>query len=160
MIPQFRSVPSNQTKTFKYRVWSLDVWGHGSDECNETLGCSCIVQCEECEGKGCDDCDLKGTIHDTDGHECDGDFTVNDRCDVGEIECTAEGTYHNVGTPHQFESFHVSDEELLRVLITDNFIKEEITLKDIEFDSSDGDFIEVNRKDDGRPILQLDKVAE
>lgn len=53
-----------------YKVWSLDVLGHGSDECCEAYNCPCVIGEHS---------------HNLDG--CDSEFQVNDRCEVGKIVC-------------------------------------------------------------------------
>jgi hypothetical protein len=163
-----------------YRVYSLDVWGHGSEDCCAAYDCPCIVPCEgpnvdgapvceECQacestiGQGCPN---ENTVHDTDAHECDASYEVNDRCRVGEIEVlTDEGATHNVdlrgklssnGTPLCFTSWHVSDEELTRALIDCGFLKDRVTASELEFDGEEDGMIFVDDASDGIPIFQLE----
>lgn len=144
IAPKFHHEPSGNTKTITYTVWSLDVWGHSSDECCGGYGCSCIVLDENADG-----------THDDD--HCDAEFTVNDRCEVGTIECTAIGTRYNVGSQHEFESFSVPDEEFVRVLMADNFLKPEVKVGDLDFDGDTEEHVYVEDSKNGRPIFELEK---
>lgn len=84
-----------RTKTLLYRVWSLDVWGHGPEEHEEN----------DCDG------------------ECDG-YQVNNRCEVGCLEVTVTEQRFNVGTAHEFGSFEPDDTVLVEALIEAGYLND------------------------------------
>lgn len=135
--------------TRTYKVWSLDIWGHGSDECCKSYDCPCVTCPEDCEGE----CET-GETHDE--CVCDCGFQVNDRCQVGAIECQVTVRKHNPGTNFSFDSETVDDREILRVLKEDGFVKESVSLGDVEFDSGDEYSIYLNDAKNGRPVFQLE----
>ena len=110
----------------KYRAISLDVWGHGPDEHEEF----------DCDG------------------ECEGYF-VNDVHCAGKIEVDAEEHVYNEGSPSEFYRHSSSDAEIIRVLVEDGFLTPDCTADNIEIDGSDDLTLYINRKEDGKPLLQL-----
>ena len=137
--PAYKSELSGRTRVRKYTVWSLDVWGHGPDECDEHK-CDCMIADGE---------------HDDGACECHWD--VNDRCRVGEIEVTEQGTLHNVGTPHQFESFSATDTEIIEALLPE-YLRGAAENFEIDDPSCDGFSLYVNLIS-GEPLLELESVS-
>ena len=124
---------TDKTQTHRYRVIVLDVWGHAPHEDGNA----------DCPG----------------GDRCDG-YTVNDAHYTRHtIEVTAkEHVYQGVsiGT----SSFYLADDaEFVRVLVADGLLTPDCTAESIEVeDPSDGDLLYVNRKEDGKPLIQLQRV--
>jgi hypothetical protein len=99
-----------------YRVYGLDVWGHGPDEHEQ---------------------------YDCDGN-CDG-YQVNDRSQRGTVDISEDAT----------------DQQILEALVESDFLMGFCaTQKHCTIESSDEDFIEVNRTSDGRYLLQLEREQE
>lgn len=111
-------------------VWSLDVWGHGFDECDNSLDCPCVTY---------DYFELK-YVHDTDRHECDAEFTVNDRCKVGTVELFDD----------------LEDEQIVEALIEAGWLNE-LARGKVEIDASTEDEIMVDLEKNGKPIFQLER---
>lgn len=86
--PAFKHGPVDRFEDQWYTVWSLDVWGHGHDEC-ESWGCD-----GNCEG-----------------------FTVNDRGRCGTVTVRAQGFACNIGTEHEFVSFVPTTLEIKTALV-------------------------------------------
>ena len=116
-----------EDKYQKWIVWSLDVWGHGHDECCLAYDCPCV----HLDGAGVQ-------VHDDEHHECDAEFTVNDRCRVGTVELR-EG---------------VESSEIERILIKENFLN---AAAEGHMEINDEDDIYVNVAKNGRPIFQLER---
>lgn len=158
--PEFKQEPTGDKQTQKFTVWSLDVLGHSPDECDSTLGCPCVIDCGDCDGDGCDVCEDTGRLHDDDGsiqHECDAEFTVNDRCRVGTLEIKASGTRYNVGTEHEFISYSPTDEEIVNALKEADYLKETVKTEDVEIDGESEYSMYVNEASYGRPLFQLER---
>ena len=157
-----------------YTVWSLEVWGHSSDDCE--VGCPCMVECmgpstdedapicetcQGCEGVIGQGCPEGNYVHD-DCADCDAEYSVNDRCKVGTLEVTTdEGATYNTLPSYRaagltFTSWHVSDSALTAALIADGYLKDTVTPADLEFDGEEDFSVYVNASKDGRPELQLE----
>lgn len=154
--PAFKSAPSGRTRVRKYTVWSLDVWGHGSDTCTDH-DCPCVVTCDE---HGADE---PAKQHDENSCECH--FDVNDRCRVGEVEVTEHGELHNVGTPHQFESFSATNEQIIQALIEGDYLRAppkdaDVEPYEIDDPSCDGESFYIQLAGSGEPLLQLESENE
>lgn len=115
--------------TCKYRVVSLDVWGHGPEDHDKY----------DCEG------------------ECEG-YTVNDAHYCGEIEVETETTIYNVGSPQEFACEAPTDAAILKVLIEGQYLTPDCTEDVIEIDGESDYTLYLNRKEDGRPLLQIERV--
>jgi hypothetical protein len=115
----------------KYKVIALDVWGHGPE--HEKYNC--------------------------DGN-CDG-YTVNDAHYTGRtIEVSADEHVYNVGTPREFRDCFASDAEIIRACVEGDFLTADCTPEFIEIDGENDYTLYVNRKEDGCPLLQLERVKE
>lgn len=114
-----------------YRVWSLDVWGHSSGDCEQPHqpGCAMLIFAENTNNVTCD-CDR----HD----HCEGYF-VNDRCSVGTIEVPEGAT----------------DAEIVSLLVSEGFLKDGVTLQNVDIEDM-GDDLYVNEVKDGKPVFQLE----
>lgn len=99
----------------KFRVYSLDVWGHGPDECAKY----------DCPG----------------GDRCAG-YCVNDRASAGTVEIDLDA--ENPG--------------IVAALVAEAFLTPDCDDKTIETDGDPEFMIEINRKSDGRYLLQLEPV--
>ena len=98
----------------KYRVYSLDVWGHGPDECAQ---------------------------YDCDGN-CDG-YQVNDRCKVGTVEIEDD----------------TGPAPIIAALVSAGYLTADCSEESIDVDG-DGEFmVEINRKSDGKYLLQLEPTT-
>jgi hypothetical protein len=152
-----------------YRVFTLDVWGHSSEECEPGLGCPCCVPCPTTgadKTAALDESNPKrqGWIHSPDdkGEECDGEYIVNDRCNVGSIEVETDfGATYNT-TPEDrrngwtFTVWNASDEALVATLIEGSFLADHVKAEDLEFNGEQDDLLTIDRAKDGRPLLQLE----
>lgn len=154
----FESKPTGTFKTLVFRVWGLDVWGHAADDCEVEHEKDCCEAASDSFVLGEDDDGAKDAC-DCDRHEqCDG-YTVNDRTKFGTIEVRAEGQRWNVGTPQEFTSFHPTDKAVIDALIAALYLEIGCTEETIEIDG-DWDFsLAVDRKSDGRPLLQIEREA-
>jgi hypothetical protein len=112
----------------KYRVISLDVWGHGPDEHEKY----------DCNG------------------ECDG-YTVNDAHYCGEIEVSADEHVYNEGKPGEFRDWYASDAEFVRALVVGGYLTPDCTEDILEIDGEADYRLHVDRIADGRPLLQLER---
>lgn len=117
------------SRTHRYKVIGLDVWGHGPDEHEKY----------HCDG------------------ECDG-YTVNDAHYCGEIDVAAVETIYNAGTPRQSSHWGATDTELIRVLVDGAYLTPDCTADVIEVEGEDDYTLYLNRKEDGKPLLQLERV--
>lgn len=137
-------------KLVKYEVRSLDMWGHVSADCTEG-DCSCVAQCEECEGEGygfdehgnltgieCEECGGNGTVHDDDACECTEE--CNDQFKSGTIEVSEDA----------------DNDAILQALLEERLLSEKGRKECVIDDYSDGSFLDVNDKD-GRRIFHLVK---
>jgi len=138
-----------------YRVWSYDVWGHAAKDCCKAYGCPCVVECWDCDGsptslEPCDECGTAGVVHDTEDHECDAGWEINDRFPIGHIEVETDGK----STYRSEVSWHCSNEAIVKALIDAGFLKAHVRSSDIDFDGDEDLFLE--RSDDGCPLFQLE----
>lgn len=117
------------TQTHKYRVIALDVWGHGPDEHEKY----------DCDG------------------ECDG-YTVNDAHYCGAIEVTAQPHLFNEGKEGQFCVWEASDAEILRACIEAGYLKDICKPETVEIDGENDYTLFLNWKEDGCPLIQLERV--
>jgi hypothetical protein len=115
----------------RYSVIGLDVWGHGPDEHKDY----------DCDG------------------ECDG-YTVNNAWRIGEIEVLADRHDYNVGSPHAFTSYFASDETIVKALVEAGYLTPDCTPVDIEIDGENDYGLSVDRKKDGKPLLQLERIPQ
>jgi len=144
----YESKPTGTFKTLCFRVWGLDVWGHAEGDCEEEHGDECASN--DGEGPLYPDCDC-------DRHEqCDG-FTVNDRTKLGVIEVRAEGQRWNAGTPHESTTFYPTDKAAIDALIAGGYLTSDCTEETIGLDWELDTSLAVDRKSDGRPLLQLER---
>lgn len=107
-----------------YRIWSLDVWGHGPDEHEKY----------ECDGN------------------CDG-YNVNDRSEAGEINVNAETKVYNEGKAGQFSVVEAPELNLYWALTDGGYL--DCAMGDLQFEYGDNDIF-IDRKSDGKPLLQLE----
>ena len=133
---------SEQKKLMTFTVWSLDVWGHSHDDCHKHE-CPCVSTNPE-DPESYDN-----------PPECECSYDVNDRSRCGTITIEVTGTIFNPDSPQAFTSFAPDDAQLLEAL-KGEFLKDSVTLDDVEFESSDGELYEVNEKKDGRPVFSLE----
>lgn len=122
-------------------VWTLDVWGHGADDCGEEHEpeCAAVLEGEGAEkGTGACDCNR---------HEDCGGFDINDRCKVGTIEIETDEN-------------GPCDEAIFTALLDGGFLKSSVKLADVEIDdpSCDGASLYLNQASDGCPIFQIERV--
>ena len=175
--PAFKSAPSGRTRVRKYTVWSLDVWGHGSDECTDHDCRPCVTRpttCPDCEHEGpheenddgsvlcCVACgthfDVSELPREHDDDKCQCHWEVNDRSRCGEVEVTETGTLFNVGTPQQFESFSATDTEIIEALLPE-YLRGSAENFEIDDPSCDGFSMYVQLVS-GEPLLQLESEDE
>jgi len=148
-----------------YVVYSLDVWGHSAEDCEEVCKkCFGSGKCNDsyCEYGGCDcpDCDGSGIDHEN----CVW-FDVNEHYRVGRIQVeTDEGATYNLdlrgktapdGLPLTFTSWHVSDAALVEAL-KESFLKDSIEPSDLEIEGEEDGMICINDAETGRPEFQLE----
>lgn len=114
-----------------YTVWSIDAWGHAPSECCAGYDCPCITVPEDEHGETHDE------VHDEDRCRCD--YQFNDRCRIGTIELSPDG----------------SSEEILTALCED-FLRGVPALYEIDDPSYDGENFYVNAVKNGKPILQVE----
>lgn len=113
----------------KWRVYTLDVWGHTHSECGEVDdGCLCRKLNDA------------GEYEDT-GQECHCDYSVNDRCSIGTIETSDLAT----------------EVEIWCCLVEAGIAKGLISRA--EFESDDADTIYINDAETGRPVFALEAVS-
>lgn len=127
------SFKHESTGTFqeqKYVVWGLDVWGHGSDDCDRSY---------ESTGGRSEDC-------------CG--YTVNDRSRCGMVTIRCEGMRFNTGTEYEFESFSPNTDDVKKALVDADYLVE---TAEIEIDGESEFTLSVDRASDGRPLLQLER---
>ncbi len=127
-------------RTYTYRVWSLDVWGHAP---------------ADCPNGPAQDMDADG---DAPAHECTCEgYSVNDRSEAGNVKIACEGYTFNPGTPHAFDSWCPSPAEILAALQRE-FLKDSLTVDDVDIDTSSGaeSDITIDQASDGRPVFQLE----
>ncbi len=116
----------------RYKVIALDVWGHGLDECAQY----------ECKG----------------GDHCDG-YTVNDAHYTGHtIEVTAKEHVYNEGKEGEFRSFEADDAEFIRSLVEADMLTPDCTVDAVEVDGEPDGLLSIDRKEDGKYLLQLERV--
>lgn len=114
-------------KFIKFRVYSLDVWGHGPEEHEDY----------DCDG------------------ECDG-YTVNDRFKCGDVEIFATLKTYNVGTENEFSDYVSEDRHIVGALKRFDYLKMDVPVSLIDVDGDD-EFIEINDFYDGCPLFQLER---
>jgi hypothetical protein len=148
-----------------YVVYSLDVWGHSAEDCEEICK-ACFgsgkrndsdCECERCD---CLDCDGSGFDHEN----CVG-FDVNDHYRVGRIQVeTDEGATYNIdlrgktaanGLPLTFTSWSVSDAALVEALKV-SFLKNSIEPSDLKIEGEEEGLICLDDARTGRPVFQLE----
>lgn len=143
-----RAVPTNDTRTQTWEVRSLDVWGHAPSECDTSCPCVRVID------------DETGSV-DHDKGMCECGFEVNDSSVCGSIDVEAEGTRYNVGTAHEFASYHATDAALLAALVGGDYLASDVNGKPIadvvriDGDAGDGTFLVVESIETGRPLLHL-----
>jgi hypothetical protein len=136
--PKYASRPTGTSRTLRYRVWSLDVWGHASDDCPE-------APVENDDGE-------------TPEHECAcGGYEVNDRASQGYVEIVADGVEYNVGTEHAFVSYHPTDEQVLAALRDAGHFNDKATPATVTVEGDSEYSLDVTARDDGKPIYQLER---
>jgi len=140
----------NQKSTITYTVWNLDVWGHGPDECEDSLGCPCMADDPDHEGQ---------RIHDPDAHECDAGYDVNDRCRVGTVEVQTDETV-NYTHPTASVGWYPSDGAIVRALIDAGYLKDACTASDVDIDGESDGLLMLDESQDGRPLFQLEYKSE
>jgi hypothetical protein len=134
---------TGRTRTARYIVWSLDVWGHSSADCAE-YDCPCASVDEDGAAE-----------HDDDACECR--YEVNDRCRVGTLDVPETETEHNVGTPYAFTSWSSTDDAIRDALVEAGYVKAEMRER-IGFDDvGDEQDIYIQDEKDGRPEFQLER---
>lgn len=157
-----------------YTVWSLEVWGQSSEDCE--VGCPCMVECmgpsvdddspicEACQGsegtigQGCPEGNY---VHDA-SCDCDAEYSVNDRCKIGTLEVTTDegATYNTLPSDRAagltFTSWHVSDTAMTQALKEFGYLKDSVTSDDLEIDGEEDCSLYVNASKDGRPEFQLE----
>ena len=149
MSPKYRSEPTGDTHTQTWDVHTLDVWGHAPSECCRAYDCPCIHESS-------DPTDEDDVEHDD--MECQCHYEVNAAYRAGCISVEAEGTRYNVGTEHEFVSYHATHETLVQALIDRGFLKAGVTLdKDVRVDDvSDGSFLTIEEEGTGMPLFNLE----
>jgi hypothetical protein len=117
------------TERQTFKVITLDVWGHGPDECAEY----------DCDG------------------ECDG-YTVNNAFHAGQIEVDAEEHVYNPGTPNEFRDCFADDATMIKALVDGGYLTPNCTAESIEIEGENDYTLYVNRESDNKPLLQLERV--
>lgn len=88
--------------------------------------------------------------YDCDGN-CDG-YTVNDLHHVGEINVNAETKVYNKGKAGEFSSVEAPELNLFWALKDGGYLN--CSMSDIQFEYGENEIF-IDRKADGRPLLQL-----
>ncbi len=117
-------------QTHKFKVISLDVWGHGPEH-----------EKYDCDGN------------------CDG-WTVNDAHYTGRtIEVEACEQVYNADTPHEFREFGASHEAIINACIEAGMLTSACAEKNaITFDGEDDHTLYLEDAETGRPLIQLERV--
>lgn len=115
----------------RYRVISLDVWGHGSDDCAEH-------RCGRCTDE-----DSDGNVS-HDDNRCDCSFWVNDRHVAGEID-VADGA---------------DDAAIVYALVACGYLAAHVTSSDVAIDWSDDTFASIDDAASTMPLYQLEAMEE
>lgn len=92
------------------------------------------------------------------GNAKDG-FEVNDRSRSGKLEVVAKQIAYNVGTPHEFKSWDISDEAFVKALKAQGYLKKGIHTKSVEIDSPSGfeeSGVYINEARTSEPLWQLE----
>ena len=129
-MDKFKHESTGTYQEQKWVVWGLDVWGHAPEECEY-----------DDEDRPVECCS----------------FTVNDRSKRGTVMIRCKGMRFNVGTEHEFESFSPNTDDVTKALVDAEYFVE---TAEIEADGESEFMLEVNRKSDGRPLLQLEREKE
>lgn len=138
---KYVSRPTGTSRTLRYRVWSLDVWGHSSDDCPE-------APVENDDGE-------------TPEHECTcGGYEVNDRASQGYVEIVADGVEYNAGTTHAFVSFSPTDEQVLATLRDAGHFNDKATTQTVTVEGDSEYSLDVAAAFDGKPIYQLEREKD
>lgn len=118
----------------RFKVISLDVWGHGPDEHEP-------------------ECERNGEI------VCDG-YTVNAAYYTGrEIEVDAEEHVYNAGTPAEFREFHAEDATIVRALVDGGFLTPACAEPDaVKVDGEDDWMLFLEDAETGMPLVHLERV--
>lgn len=147
--PRAASRETGRTRTVRFIVWSLDVWGHSPSECHEH-GCKPCCHIDT-DGDGNDSVE-----HDDDRCECH--YEVNDRCRVGRLSVVETEMEHNVGTSYAFTSWACSEDAIRAALVDGGFVKAEMRERIGFDDSADyGGDEWIEDAETGRPEFQLER---
>ena len=132
----------------KYVVWSLDVWGHSSDECIN-YDCPCVKELVHVD----DDNSEASKEHDDNICKCH--FDVNDRSKVGSIEVEVDHKFRN---DEVFPDgvWSVSNKKLIQTLVENGFLTLDCTDENTEISGEDDGMMFVDRAKDWKPLLQLE----
>lgn len=122
------------TEIHKYKVISLDVWGHGPDEHEP-------------------ECERNGEI------VCDG-YTVNAAYYTGrEIEVDAKERVYNAGSPHEFREHHAEDAAIVRALVDGEFLAPACAVPGaVKIDGEDDYTLYLEDAETGMPLVHLERV--
>jgi hypothetical protein len=149
-VNKYVSRATDTSRTLRYRVWSLDVWGHSSADCPEAPG-------------PCDDDDHDSPDHEctSESYECEcGGYDINDRASQGYIEITADGTEYNVGTSHAFVSYCPTDDQILAALRDAGHFNAKATTETVVVDGDPEYGFDVDDAGDGKPIYKLERAKD
>jgi hypothetical protein len=120
----------------RFKVISLDVWGHGPEE-HEKYGCE-----PDAHGE----------------YRCDG-YTVNDAHYTSyTVEVSAAKVYYNQGTAFASSEYHTEAGEIIKACVEAGMLTPDCNADTVEVDGEDEHTLFLNRKEDGKPLIQLERI--